>query len=97
MYIGACRALSDVLAAMEWVQPDIPFLVEMMQDTFLKYGHIYVSATLVEASDPNAVIGRPAFCIHIDGILGSAEISVSFEKDADGDVTIKNTIPEHDD
>ena len=29
MYIGSCRALSDVLAAMEWVQPDISFLGEM--------------------------------------------------------------------
>ena len=24
-FLGACRALSDVLGAMEWVQPDISF------------------------------------------------------------------------
>ena len=28
-FLGACRALSDVLAAMEWVQPDISFFGEM--------------------------------------------------------------------
>ena len=28
-FLGACRALSDVLAAMEWVQPDISFFGKM--------------------------------------------------------------------
>ena len=28
-FLGACRALSDVLAAMEWVQPDISFFGDM--------------------------------------------------------------------
>ena len=28
-FLGACRALSDVLAAMEWVHPDISFFGEM--------------------------------------------------------------------
>ena len=28
-FLGACRALSDVLAAMEWVQPDMPLFGEM--------------------------------------------------------------------
>ena len=27
MYVGACRAVSDVLAAMEWVQPDVTLTV----------------------------------------------------------------------
>ena len=33
--LGACRALSDVLAAMEWVQPDISFLGEMFSTLLL--------------------------------------------------------------
>ena len=32
MYVGACRALSDVLAARELVQPDISFLGEKFLD-----------------------------------------------------------------
>ena len=28
-FLGACRALSDVFATMEWVQPDISFFGEM--------------------------------------------------------------------
>ena len=28
-FLGACRAISDILAAVEWVQPDISFLGEM--------------------------------------------------------------------
>ena len=29
-FLGACRSLTDVLAAMEWVQPDISFFGEML-------------------------------------------------------------------
>ena len=28
-FLGACRALSDVLVTMEWVQPDISFFGKM--------------------------------------------------------------------
>ena len=43
-FLGTCKALSDVLAAMEWVQPDISFFGEMFlnaapsHSNFSRYG-----------------------------------------------------------
>ena len=34
-FLGACRALSDVLATMEWVQPDISFFGKMFLNLLL--------------------------------------------------------------
>ena len=47
-FLGACRALSDVLAAMECVQPDIPFFSEMFlnaapsHSNFSRYGYTFI-------------------------------------------------------
>ena len=47
-FLGACRALSDVLAAMEWVQPYIPFFSEMFlnvapsHSNFSRYGYTFI-------------------------------------------------------
>ena len=46
-FLGACRALSDVLAAMEWVQPDISFFSEMFHAApshcnFNRYGYTFI-------------------------------------------------------
>ena len=44
-FLGACRALSDVLAAIEWVLPDISFFGEMFlnaapsHSNFSRYGY----------------------------------------------------------
>ena len=46
--LDTCRALSDVLAAMEWVQPDISFFGEMFLNTapshsnFSRYGYTFI-------------------------------------------------------
>ena len=46
--VGACKVLSDVLAAMEWVQPDISFLGEMFfnaapsHSNFSRYGYTFL-------------------------------------------------------
>ena len=46
--LGACRALSHVLAAMEWVQPDISFFGEMFlkaapsHRNFCRYGYTFI-------------------------------------------------------
>ena len=51
MHIGACRALSDVLAAMECVQPDISFLGEIFlkaapsHSNFSRYGYLLLGST----------------------------------------------------
>ena len=47
-FLGACRALSDVPAAMEWVQPDISFFGEMFLNAapshcnFSRYGYTFI-------------------------------------------------------
>ena len=47
-FLGACRALSDVLAAMEWVQPDISFFGEMFlnavpsHSNFSRYEYTFI-------------------------------------------------------
>ena len=47
-FLGTCRALSDVLAAMEWVQPDISFFGEMFlnaapsHSNFSRYGYTFI-------------------------------------------------------
>ena len=47
-FLGACTTLSDVLAAMEWVQPDISFLGEMFfsaapsHSNFSRYGYTFI-------------------------------------------------------
>ena len=47
-FLGACRALSDVLAAMEWVQPDISFFGDMFlnaapsHSNFSRYGYTFI-------------------------------------------------------
>ena len=47
-FLGACRALSDVLAAMEWVQPDISFFGEMFlnadpsHNNFSRHGYTII-------------------------------------------------------
>ena len=47
-FLGACRALSDVLTAMEWVQPDISFFGEMFlypapsHNNFSRLGYIFM-------------------------------------------------------
>ena len=47
-FLGACRALSDVLAAMEWVQPDISFFGDMFLNAapshskFSRYGYTFI-------------------------------------------------------
>ena len=49
-FLGACRALSDVLAAMEWVQPDISFFGEMFLNAVpsqLQQIRIHIHTTLI--------------------------------------------------
>ena len=47
-FLGAQRTLSDVLAAMEWVQPDISFFGEMFlnavasHSNFSRYGYTFI-------------------------------------------------------
>ena len=46
-FLGVCRALSDVLAAMEWVQPDISFGEMFLNavpshSNFSRYGYTFI-------------------------------------------------------
>ena len=47
-FLSACRALSDILAAMEWVQPDISVFGELFlnaapsHSNFSRYGYIFI-------------------------------------------------------
>ena len=47
-FLGACRALSDVLVAMEWVQTDVSFFGEIFLNVapshcnFSRYGYTFI-------------------------------------------------------
>ena len=48
-FLGACRALSDVLAAMEWVQPDILLWRDVSyaapsHSNFSRYGYTFIQS-----------------------------------------------------
>ena len=48
-FLGACRALSGILAAMEWVQPDISFFGKMFLNAVPSHSNFsrHIHTTLI--------------------------------------------------